>query len=158
MQEFLADFFYRHPVELEDVTNGELLGTILDASLKSLSFQQPGFVHPDLQAPKHTSFQLPLPEYAWPADILFQINKPNLMYAAGEVILGVRLPSHETAAASHRVSPQQGLRKKLLLPFFLQVLSSTLNMSFFSNVHVNLTVPHLSAALSRSSLKSIASA
>ena len=41
MQESLADFFYRHPVELEDVTNGELLGTILDASLRTLSFQQP---------------------------------------------------------------------------------------------------------------------
>ena len=41
MQEFLADFFYRHPVELEDVTNGELLGTILDANLRTLSSQQP---------------------------------------------------------------------------------------------------------------------
>ena len=30
MQEFLADFFYKHPVELEDVTNGELSGTILE--------------------------------------------------------------------------------------------------------------------------------
>ena len=38
MQEFLADFFYRHPVELEDATNGELLGTILDANLRTLSF------------------------------------------------------------------------------------------------------------------------
>ena len=27
MQEFLADFLYRHPVELEDATNGEFLGT-----------------------------------------------------------------------------------------------------------------------------------
>ena len=33
MQEFLADLFYRHPVELEDVTNGEFPGTILDANL-----------------------------------------------------------------------------------------------------------------------------
>ena len=41
MQEFLADFFYRHPVELEDVTNGEFLGTTLDANLRTLSFQQP---------------------------------------------------------------------------------------------------------------------
>ena len=41
MEEFLADFFYRHPVELEDVTNGELLGTILGANLRTLSFQQP---------------------------------------------------------------------------------------------------------------------
>ena len=41
MQEFLADFFYRHPVELEDVTNGEFLGTILDANLREHSFQQP---------------------------------------------------------------------------------------------------------------------
>ena len=41
MQEFLADFFLRYPVELEDVTNGELLGTILDASPRTLSFQQP---------------------------------------------------------------------------------------------------------------------
>ena len=41
MQEFLAYFFYRHPVELEDVTNGELLGTILDANLRTLSFRQP---------------------------------------------------------------------------------------------------------------------
>ena len=41
MQEFLANFFCRHPVELEDVTNGELLGTILDANLRTLSFQQP---------------------------------------------------------------------------------------------------------------------
>ena len=41
MQQFLADFFYRHPVELEDVTNGELFGTILDANLRQLSFQQP---------------------------------------------------------------------------------------------------------------------
>ena len=40
-QEFLAEFFYRHAVELEDVTNGELLGTILDANLRTLSFQQP---------------------------------------------------------------------------------------------------------------------
>ena len=41
MQKFLADFCYRHPVELEDVTNGEFLGTILDANLRTLSFQQP---------------------------------------------------------------------------------------------------------------------
>ena len=41
MQQFFADFFYRHPVELEGVTNGELLGTILDANLRTLSFQQP---------------------------------------------------------------------------------------------------------------------
>ena len=41
MQEFLADFFYRHPVELEDVTNGEFLGSMLDANLRTLSFQQP---------------------------------------------------------------------------------------------------------------------
>ena len=41
MQEFLADFFYRHPAELEAVTNGEFLGTILDANLRTLSFQQP---------------------------------------------------------------------------------------------------------------------
>ena len=34
-------FFCRHPVELEDVTNGKFLGTILDASLRTLSFQQP---------------------------------------------------------------------------------------------------------------------
>ena len=34
-------FFYKHPVELEDVTNGELLGNILDANLLTLSFQQP---------------------------------------------------------------------------------------------------------------------
>ena len=34
-------FFYRHPVELEDVTNGEFLGTISDAKLRTLSFQQP---------------------------------------------------------------------------------------------------------------------
>ena len=40
MQEFLADFFYRHPVKLGAVTNGELLGTILDANLRTLSFQQ----------------------------------------------------------------------------------------------------------------------
>ena len=40
MQEFLADFFYRHPVELRDVTNGEFLGTSLDANLRTLSFQQ----------------------------------------------------------------------------------------------------------------------
>ena len=36
MQEFPADLFYRHPVELEDVKNGEFLGTILDASLRTL--------------------------------------------------------------------------------------------------------------------------
>ena len=41
MQEFLADFFSRHSVELEHVTNGELLGTILEANLRTLSFQQP---------------------------------------------------------------------------------------------------------------------
>ena len=41
MQEFLADFFYRHPVELEDVTTGEFLGTMLDASLRKPPFQQP---------------------------------------------------------------------------------------------------------------------
>ena len=41
MQEFLADFFYRHPVELEDVTHGKFLGAILDANLRTLSFQQP---------------------------------------------------------------------------------------------------------------------
>ena len=34
MQEFLADFFYRHPV-------GQLLSTTLDANLRTLSFQQP---------------------------------------------------------------------------------------------------------------------
>ena len=39
-QDFLAGFFYRHPVELEDVSNGEFLGTILDANLRTLSFQQ----------------------------------------------------------------------------------------------------------------------
>ena len=39
--EFLADSFCRHPVELEDVTNGELLGTSLDANLRTLSFQLP---------------------------------------------------------------------------------------------------------------------
>ena len=37
-QEFPADFFYRDPVELEDVTNGAFLGTILDANLRTLSF------------------------------------------------------------------------------------------------------------------------
>ena len=36
-----ADVFYRHPVELEDVTNGEFLGIILDDSVRTLSFQQP---------------------------------------------------------------------------------------------------------------------
>ena len=41
MQEFLADFFYRHPVELEDVTNEEFLSTILDANLRTLMLQQP---------------------------------------------------------------------------------------------------------------------
>ena len=41
MREFFADFFYRHAVELEDATNGEFLGAILDASLRTLSFQQP---------------------------------------------------------------------------------------------------------------------
>ena len=41
MQEFLADFFYRHPVEFEEVTNREFLGAILDASLRTFSFQQP---------------------------------------------------------------------------------------------------------------------
>ena len=40
MQELLADFFYKHPVELEDVTTWEFLGTILDASLRTLSCQQ----------------------------------------------------------------------------------------------------------------------
>ena len=40
-QEFLTDFFYRHPVELEGVINEELLGTILNANLRTLSFQQP---------------------------------------------------------------------------------------------------------------------
>ena len=34
-------FFYRHPVELEDVTDGEFLGTILNANLRTPSFQQP---------------------------------------------------------------------------------------------------------------------
>ena len=86
MQEFLADFFYRHPVELEDVTNGELLGTILDANLRTLSFQQQlplfSFVPSDLQALKRISSQLLLPEYVWPTDILFQINKPDLMYSS----------------------------------------------------------------------------
>ena len=41
MQEFRADFFYRHPVEFEDVTNGELLGTILESNLSRILFQQP---------------------------------------------------------------------------------------------------------------------
>ena len=41
MQEALADFFHRHLVKLEDVTNGEFLGTILDANLRTPSFQQP---------------------------------------------------------------------------------------------------------------------
>ena len=36
----------------------------------------------DLQALKHISFQLLLPEYAWQADTLFQINKPDLMYSS----------------------------------------------------------------------------
>ena len=72
-------------VELEDVTNGEFLGTILDANLRKLSFQQPtaSFQFRPFRsaALRHISFQLPLPENAWPADTLFQINKPDLMYS-----------------------------------------------------------------------------
>ena len=38
MQEFLSAYFYRHPVELEPVHNGEFLGTILDAGRRILVF------------------------------------------------------------------------------------------------------------------------
>ena len=41
MQEFLSAYFYRRPVELEPVHNGEFLGTILDAGRRILVFQQP---------------------------------------------------------------------------------------------------------------------
>ena len=41
MQEFLSPFFYRFPVELEPVDNGEFLGTILCADSRTLTFQQP---------------------------------------------------------------------------------------------------------------------
>ena len=40
-QEFLSSFFYRRPVELEDVTDGEFLGTTLCAETRTLVFQQP---------------------------------------------------------------------------------------------------------------------
>ena len=41
MQEFLSAYFYRHPVELEPVHNGEFLGTILNSGRRTLVFQQP---------------------------------------------------------------------------------------------------------------------
>ena len=41
MQEFLSAYFYRHPVELEPVHNGEFLGTILNSGCRTLVFQQP---------------------------------------------------------------------------------------------------------------------
>ena len=41
MQEFLSAYFYRHPVELEPVRNGEFLGTILHSGSRALVFQQP---------------------------------------------------------------------------------------------------------------------
>ena len=41
MQEFLSAYFYRHPVELEPVHNGEFLGTILHSGSRTLVFQQP---------------------------------------------------------------------------------------------------------------------
>ena len=85
MQEFLTDFFYRHPVELEDVTNGDFLGTILYANLRTLSFQQPiaSFQFRPFRSAgtENRSFQLMLPEYACPADIPSHINKPDLMYS-----------------------------------------------------------------------------
>ena len=166
MQEFLADFFYRHPVELEDVTNGELLGTILDANLRTLSFQQPAasfqfrpFKSAGTEAHKLSAAaagiclasRYSLPDQQARSDVQ-QLVKSYLEcdYLATKL--------QQLAAASHPVSPKQGLRTKLLLPFFLQSLSSTLNMSFFSNVPVYLTMLHLSADLSRSSLKTIASA
>ena len=40
-QEFLSAFFYRRPVELEDVTDGEFLGTTLCATKRTLTFRQP---------------------------------------------------------------------------------------------------------------------
>ena len=40
------------------------------------------FVLLDLQALKHSGFQLLLPEFVWPADTPFQISKPDLMYSS----------------------------------------------------------------------------
>ena len=86
MQEFLADFFYRHPVELEDVTNGEFLGTILDANLRTLSFQQPAasFQFRPVRSAGTEAHKLSAAaaRIFWPADIPFQINKPDLMYSS----------------------------------------------------------------------------
>ena len=38
---FLSAYFYRYPVELEPVHNGEFLGTILHSGSRTLVFQQP---------------------------------------------------------------------------------------------------------------------
>ena len=113
MQEFLADFFYRHPVELEDVTNGELLGTILNANLRALSFQQPA-----------ASFQFrPFRSAGTEAH--------KLSAAAARRCLASRYSFPDQQARS---DGQQLVKSYLeydypatkLLPFFLQVLFSTL--------------------------------
>ena len=99
-----CSFFYRHPVELEDVTNGEFLGTSLDADLRKLSFQQPAascqFRPFRSQALKHTSYQLLLPEFVWPAATPFRIIKPDLMYSSWSDHTWSRLPSYEAQTAS----------------------------------------------------------
>ena len=44
-QQFLAPFFYGHPVELEAVTDGELLGTTLNPRTRRLEYRQPTARH-----------------------------------------------------------------------------------------------------------------
>ena len=144
MQEFLADFFYRHPVELEDVTNGEFFGTILDANLRTLSFQQPA-----------ASFQFrPFRSAGTEAQ--------KLSAAAARICLASRYSFPDQQATS---DVQQLVKSYLEYDYpatKLQQLATRFLQSrgwyFFSDMPGSLTMVYPSADLSRSSLQSKASA
>ena len=160
VQEFLADFFYRHPVELEDVTNGEFLGNILDANLRTLPFQQPAasfqfrpFRSAGTEAHKLSAAaariclasRYSLPDQPARSDVQ-QLVKSYLEYD---------YPATKLKQLANEFLQSRGW-EKLLLPFLLQVLATNLNTPSTSNMPINLTKP-LSADLPRSSLQSICS-
>ena len=161
MQEFVADFFYRHPVEHEDVTNGEFLCTILDASLRALSCQQPPasfqfrpFRSAGTEAHKLSAVAARIclaSRYSFPdqqarSDVE-QLVKSYLEY------------DYPATKLQQLASKFLHFTNKLLLPFLLEVLSSMLDLSFFSDVVPgSLTMLYPSADLSRSSLQTIATA
>ena len=83
-QQFLAPFFYGHPVELEAVLDGEFLGTTLNPHTRRLSTdsQLPdiSFDHFVQLALTHVSFRPLMQGYVWQAAPLFHFNKPKPMY------------------------------------------------------------------------------